>query len=189
MSRVTPADVSAIVVTRGDIDIRPVLHNLCDFDEVIVWDNSKRSDLSCYGRFAAIAEARNELIYVQDDDVLVPASYLVKRWEGKREILANKKPEEEWRFLGIGAIFPRDFVSVFKNYTERWEQDPEFYRVSDVVFAYQHPYRSVWIGYGELEWSRAANRMYHMADHYDVRIRARDRVMSLGHETGASGGD
>jgi len=189
MVRAKPSDVTAIVVTRGDIDINPVVRSLCDFDEVIVWDNSQREDLSCYGRFAAIAEARNELIYVQDDDILVPANYLVKCWEGKREILANKKPEEEWRFLGIGAIFPRDFTSVFQNYTDRFGGGADFHRVSDVVFAYQHPYRSVWIGYGELEWSRAANRMYHQPDHYDVRITARDRVMALGPQAGTASSD
>lgn len=172
--------VSAIVVTRGDIDIQPVVRSLCNFDEVIVWDNSVEEDLSCYGRFAAISRARNELIYVQDDDVLVPADYLVGLWHDGHHILANKKPEEEWRFLGIGAIFHRDFVDVFDRYLERWPDRQDFHRVADVVFAYQLPYRSVWLGYGELEWSRAANRMYHQPDHYEVRIRARDRVMSLG---------
>ena len=157
----------------------PVLNSL-PFDDVVVWNNAEREDLSCYGRFAAIAECKHDWIYTQDDDILVPIPGLLKRWPRKREIFANKPPLEEWRFLGVGAIFPRDFVDVFQRYTERWGQDADFNRVSDVVFAYQHPYSSVWVGYAELEWSRYANRMYHQPDHYEVRIRARDRVMSLG---------
>ena len=35
-----------------------------------IWDNSS-ADLSVYGRYAAIEDARGDLIYVQDDDVIV----------------------------------------------------------------------------------------------------------------------
>ena len=38
------------------------------FTEIVVWDNSKRPDLSVYGRYAAIEECKNDIIFTMDDD-------------------------------------------------------------------------------------------------------------------------
>lgn len=85
--------VSAIVVTRGDVDLTLIRQSLRG-TEVVVWDNGAKRvtkynngsslqrwhakvmldpcmDLSVYGRYAAIEHASNDLIYVQDDDVII----------------------------------------------------------------------------------------------------------------------
>lgn len=173
-----PSTVSACLVTRGDVDLTTILHSL-PFDDVIVWNNAERENLQCYGRFAAIAEARNEWIYTQDDDLLVPIAGLLRAWNGDTGILANKPEGEEWRFLGCGAIFHRSLADCFTRYLERWPDRDDFYRVADVVFAYQHPYRSVWLGYLDFPWQTADNRMYKQPNHYLVRERARDRAKEL----------
>ena len=69
-----PGQVSACLVTRGDLPwmIDRIRDSLLEYDEVIVWDNSKRENFMTAGRFAAMYEARNEVCYVQDDDVIVP---------------------------------------------------------------------------------------------------------------------
>lgn len=78
-------NVSACLVTRGDVDMQPILDSLPADWEVIVWDNghgcvySRESyfafadapDLAVYGRYAAIRHASHDLIYVADDDVIV----------------------------------------------------------------------------------------------------------------------
>lgn len=79
-------NVSAIIVTRGDVDLRPVIESLPDGWEIVVWDNGVPAvkvpgiceftlpsimDLSVYGRYAAIEHASHDLIYVQDDDCIV----------------------------------------------------------------------------------------------------------------------
>jgi hypothetical protein len=82
-------NVSAIIVTRGDVDLGPVLDSLPTEWEIVVWNNgegycrvlgpipgplgSQRNvpNLSVYGRYAAIEYASNDLIYVQDDDVII----------------------------------------------------------------------------------------------------------------------
>ena len=48
--------VSAVLVTRGNVDMTAIVESL-PFDDVVVWDNSIRNDLGIYGRYAAIAEA------------------------------------------------------------------------------------------------------------------------------------
>lgn len=85
--------VSAVIVTRGDVDLGPILRSLRKW-EVVVWDNgagkvtrynnassplrwyakveaSGVDDLAVYGRYAAIEYARGDLIYTQDDDCIV----------------------------------------------------------------------------------------------------------------------
>ena len=174
--------VSACLVTRGDVDLTTILNSL-PFDDVVVWDNSEREDLSCYGRFAAVAEAKHDVIYTQDDDLMVPIPALLKAWDGRPGILANKPPEEEWRFLGCGSLFRRELVN-FDRYHAAYPADDEFHRTADVAFAYQHPYRSVWLGYLDFPWQTAPNRMYRQKGHYTVRQRTRERTLLLGGDSG-----
>lgn len=42
-------DVVACIVTRGDVDLTPILDSLI-FEDVVVWDNSIRPDWKCAGR-------------------------------------------------------------------------------------------------------------------------------------------
>ena len=71
---IIPSKVSACLVTRGDQpeQMERILASLLDYDEVVVWDNSQRENHMTAGRFMAMGEARNEVCYTQDDDVLVP---------------------------------------------------------------------------------------------------------------------
>lgn len=169
--------ISAVLVTRGDVDISTILNSM-PFDDVVVWNNAERLDLQCYGRFAGIAEAKHEFIYVQDDDLLVPIPELVKRWDRREGVFANKPVLEEWRFLGCGALFHRD-LATFDPYISLYGFDDDFCRVADVVFTYQHLYRDTWVGYLDFPWQTADNRMYKQGDHYLVRERARDRTLAL----------
>ena len=74
-------NVSAVIVTRGDVDLQPVLDSLI-FDDVVVFDNSKsQTDLMTFGRVAGARLAKNEIIYSQDDDLVHPA-------EAQRELVA-----------------------------------------------------------------------------------------------------
>lgn len=159
----------------------PVLNSL-PFDDIVVWDNSREQDLQCYGRFAAISRARHEWIYTQDDDLLVPIPGLLLDWgNGGPVVFANKPPAEEWRFLGCGALFHRDLVDrcAFDRYLELYPDRTEFHRVADVVFAYSLPYTTTWVGYADLPWQTAPNRMYLQDGHYESRIEARERTLAL----------
>ena len=111
--------VSAIIVTRGDADLGQVVGSLPAEWEVLVWNNGedpfkkgglyKRvtdsgllarrvlgdgvfSDLSVYGRYAAIEYATHDLIYVQDDDCIVSnPEALVRAWMGSRNSCAEEQ--------------------------------------------------------------------------------------------------
>lgn len=173
----TAAEVSAVIVTRGDVDVSTIVNSM-PFDQTVVWDNSKELDFQCYGRFAGIARCKSDYIYVQDDDILVPVAELLRRYDGEG-VLANRKPDETYRFLGVGALFHRSAVDAFDKYLAVYPADHDFHRAADVVFAELNPYRSVWLGYAEFEWSRADNRMYKQPGHYEVRDKLIARARSL----------
>lgn len=106
--------VTAIIVTRGDVDLEPVLSSLPKEWELLVWSNNENpylnlgrdnthavvvggKDLAVYGRYAAIEYARNDLIYVQDDDCVVsdPAAF-PKLWELAGSYPWDGRTDEPW---------------------------------------------------------------------------------------------
>lgn len=85
---IAASDVTAIIVTRGDVDLVPILTSLV-FKNRIVWNNSAPSysddgitvrpisiqgDFGAHGRYKAIESASTSLVYFQDDDCVVSES-------------------------------------------------------------------------------------------------------------------
>lgn len=88
-----------------------------------VWHDVK--DMSVYGRYAAIEHASHELIYVQDDDVIVSdPQAIVNAWSvtalapapfGRTDLVVCNMPQEfrhdgyvDHALVGFGAVFHRD---------------------------------------------------------------------------------
>ncbi len=184
---ITPDQVSAVLVTRGNVDMTEILDQLTadGIEDIVIWNNAERDpDLSCYGRYAAISEAKNEYIFHQDDDLVSPVGELLKHYDPVRDrhaILMNNRIDEEWPLTAIGALFHRDILpGTFDSYIEEYGFDDDFCRVCDVIFAYQHPIRRVVLGYRDLPWaSDPASSMYLEDGHMQVRIRARQRIFDL----------
>lgn len=102
-----PLKVSACLVTRGDCDLEPILATL-PYTDVVIWDNSKREDLGIYGRYAAIQEAKHDVIYTQDDDLLVRChDELLQMYEDGR-VLCNYPQPWDIPWVARGAMFRRD---------------------------------------------------------------------------------
>lgn len=128
---------SAIIVTRGDVDLDEIVCSFPPEWEVIVWDNGAKvvmrwdtpdsqiddvpcEDLSVYGRYAAIEHASHDLIYVQDDDVLHTSEgvqEIVRSWDaaaGDKHVVCNMPANfrhafyQEHALVGFGACFHRD---------------------------------------------------------------------------------
>lgn len=139
MAGLTPAEVSAVIVTRGDVPLDEIHDSFPEFGEVIVWTNGQGCwvgrpdgtffydqgtlnlermevefpDVSVYGRYAAIKRATLPVVYVQDDDCIIPdIAGLLARYEPGR-ITANM-PKSRWAdypdscLVGWGAVFDRD---------------------------------------------------------------------------------
>jgi hypothetical protein len=182
---ISPSEVSAVLVTRGDQDMSEITDNIAaaGVEDIVIWDNSQRENLSCYGRYKGIEEAKNEYIFHQDDDLVSPVGELLDRYDVVRDrwaIVSNNRIDEEWPLTAIGSVFHRDLADCFDAYTNLYGMNADFHRVCDVVFAYQWAYRRVVLGYRDLAWASAPNAsMYLEENHYTVRIRARARTLAL----------
>lgn len=127
--------VSAVIVTRGNVDLDPIFESLDGIpliDEVVTYRNGDRvsvkrkdgsyymdggnpkrriPDLTVYGRYEAMKWARNPVVYVQDDDCLIDAASVIAAYEPNR--LVSNMPKSRWldypdsAMVGWGAVFDR----------------------------------------------------------------------------------
>lgn len=187
-------NVSAVIVTRGDVDLSPVLNALPREWQKVVWDNSQREDLAVYGRYAAISECEHETVFVVDDDCVLetPLTLLsVYEHEIKRSpgaIVANMPARFRHDFysdhclVGFGAIFQRELPAAafarfrvarsFGKVFDAFVQDPGiFSRTCDIVFTSLTPRILLDLPYTDLPWASAPNRMWKQPEHVGERKR------------------
>jgi LmbE family N-acetylglucosaminyl deacetylase len=188
---VDPSEMSAVIVTRGDVDLDPILEQLKVFDDVVVWDNSRGGgpDQFVFGRYVGAQLARNDLVYVQDDDALVPIDLLLRSYRrGERlcnmpDGFAHHPNYAHFSLIGWGAIFPRaDAVEAFERYHAAGHPpDEEFMRRADVVFTTLAPFRRVDVGHEDLPWATSLNRTYRAGetDFVGSRLRVLEKAVRV----------
>jgi hypothetical protein len=188
-----------------------VAASLPDEWEVIVWNNKDgvfrwgpdgsflmhpgRGDLSVYGRYAAIEYASHDLIYVQDDDVIVSdPQAIVDEWltgdymfTTREEFFVANMPQEfrhdgytDSCLVGFGACFHRDLPKrAFDRWFDHWHYNamgdrPEnayMQRTCDVVFTTLTPRVLVDVPKTDREMASAPNRMWKQPSHFPERAR------------------
>ena len=161
--------VSAVIVTKGDTDLGPILATL-PYGEVVVWDNSQRErDAKCYGRFLAIDECTRDVIYFQDDDLLFTAhAELLAAYEPDRIVANMPSPWYEntgydvlgCALVGAGSLVQRDLPwPALQLYLERYPQDDLFYTYCDQVHGILTPSARYDFGYEILPLAYAPDRI------------------------------
>ncbi len=181
----TPADLSAVVVTRGNVSLEPILDSFtaAGIFDFVVWDNSRRPDnLGVFGRYAALPECGRDVVLVQDDDVILPVATiqaLAAAYEPGR-IVANM-PERFRAFysdsclVGFGAVFePYLAALAFVRFEEMWGRE-KMMRRPDVVFTALT--ESTWLDlpYIEREFATGPDRAYKQKGH----TLERQRVLTM----------
>jgi hypothetical protein len=167
---VAPWDVTAVIVTRGDCDLEPILASLI-FDDVVIWNNEVAINYGAYGRYVAIRNhAKRDVVYVQDDDCIVSEEdqlRLVNAYEPG--ILTAMMPPERIDYLdtvlvGWGAIFDRGLPDIA---FERWiatghEMDSRKFQVvgADFVFPILTPWKRLDGYHQDLPHAHAENRTW-----------------------------
>lgn len=177
-------NVSACLVTRGDVDMNLITDSLikAGIDEIIVYDNSKRQDLAVYGRYAAIAEARNTLIYTQDDDCILPPESIEEIvWtsdsggDAYGQLVCNMPPEfsaqpfyKDAALVGFGACFHRSLPeTAFSRYTHA--DTGLFRRRCDIFFTTVTPHVNINVPVRNMWWSEDSSRMWKQSNHLTER--------------------
>ncbi len=171
------SEVSAVIVTRGDISLKPVLDTL-PFDDIVIWNNRARDNVMLYGRYVAMREARNQVVYVQDDDcTLTPEAIETLLAEYRpREIVANM-PVSRWDdypdscLVGWGAVFDRVLPRrAFERYARRYPLGANaFMRDCDLVFTTLTPHVKLDLGFAHLPWAEMPYRLFRQPEHAGVR--------------------
>lgn len=226
--------VSAIIVTRGDHDLSDLLDSLPDEWERIVWDNGYHgyphvdvykdgndwrpnglpggvqiSDLSVYGRYAAIEHAKHDLIYVQDDDCVVAhPQTIVDTLIGKTKVYTVEDAEGEYfvgdpwdgvvcnmpqefrhdfyvdhALVGFGAAFHRDAPErAFQIMppVPVLEMDRAWmWRTCDIIFTGLTPRVLVDVPKFDLPWAHDDDRMWKQPTHQAERARMLDLMRQV----------
>jgi len=182
----SPEQVSAVIVTKGDVDMGPIVHSL-PFDDIVVWDNSERENLKVYGRYAAIKEAKHPIIYTQDDDCWVDAVSLIEAYE-PGSVVCNMPvaKREEYRTLapkvglvGWGACFDKGLTDVLDRYIDKFGQDDLCLRECDRVFTQLNTLKFVDVKFLNTPSAYFSNRMGSQAGHLRALSEVTKRVSSL----------
>ncbi len=188
-----PRDVSAIIPTRGDVDLQPVLDTI-PFDDVVVWDNSKETvDLKPFGRFAAIPRTKNPVIFWVDDDVIFTEyDKLLLAYE-PGVVVCNM--DQDWidgagygdflAMTGAGSLCDADMPErIFDVYLQHYPVDDDFLVEADFIFGTLAEFKRVDLGYTARPFSDDATRLYTQPGQTERKHamikRCRDLLVELG---------
>ncbi len=140
--------------------------------EIHIWDNSLEEESGVYGRYRSVERATNEVVFVQDDDCLLPPESIraiVDAYEPGR-IVSNMPQDFRSRYtdsclVGFGAVFDRDLPKkAFDRY--KLTHYPWDRRIRpDVVFTALTPFTLVDVPFEHLPHAFGDNRMYRQAGH------------------------
>jgi glycosyltransferase involved in cell wall biosynthesis len=184
---IVPKEVTAVVVTRGDVDLTEIKESLACFGEVIIYDNSKCADHQVFGRYVPILD-RDGVIYTQDDDCVLDNPAALCGLYEPGTIVCNMPPEHAARYedkdgialIGFGAIFDASLAKdSFARYLSQFPQDVLFKRECDRVFTALNRTKWVNLPFRSLAEAEAANRLYRQPEHTESLTAIRKHVRMI----------
>jgi len=169
--------VSAVVPTRGDVDLGPIVRHLASYPQI--GDIFVVVGGTPFNRYRVMAQsARTDVVFTQDDDCITDLAPVLAAYEPG--IIVNAMtPEHAANYpgrqtlLGFGSIFDRAMVAALDG----WEHDALFLREADRVFTALHPHKSVYPKIEILPYAHAPNRMYRQPDHAAARDSINRRIL------------
>lgn len=115
-------------------------------DEILIWDNTK-INLCGWGRYFGALEAKNEIIYTQDDDVIVnniPAlfnKYIQLKDNNQEQIVNNITITGKERYdtynqtlMGWGSLYNKNWIGILNKYIRYYGIDNLFLRDTSRIF-------------------------------------------------------
>lgn len=202
MTGISSDRVSAVIVTRGDVDIQPVIDSLI-FDEVVVWNNAAEpEDAMTYGRVLALDLCSHSVVFSIDDDI-------VHTPQNQRAILAAYEPGvltgcmwPEWSdgarrqgiehgyddlvFPGSGAVYHRSVPQIAVDKYLRFFPLDDFFRLwCDTIVGIVAPNRQLDIRFDSLPHAEAGNgRMCDLPNAVELKTEAISRARYVRAMTG-----
>ena len=185
---VSADQVSAVIVTRGNVDLSPIIETL-PYAQLIVWNDLERGSKGVYGRYLAMQEAAHEVVYFQDDDVLFSAhEELLGAYQPGRITTNMPSPWYEHMgydrlgmfLVGAGSLVPRDLPwPAFERYLAVWPEDDLFLDYCDFVSGVLSSGFRLDLGYQIFEHAIAPGRINTRPDSHMRREVMLHRSLSL----------
>jgi hypothetical protein len=186
------ADITACLITRGDVDMEPILATL-PYPNVIVW-GPDRPELHVYGRYAAMRHAPTRHVYTQDDDCI---------FRHHEQLLAAFEPGsitavyghgetpggyEDVALVHGGAILDRRVAfAAFDEYLLRYPYDEGFLREADMISGTIGAHHEVDLPYEiRMEIATAPNRMCNQPWQRDLKLKITDQARAVRDELQAA---
>lgn len=174
------SQVSACLVSRKPIDPR-ILKSLEGFGEILVGDGSTGP----HARYDdAIAKAKFDIIYTQDDDCLVDIDALLALWNGN--FVTNVRPErseprfENTTLTGWGSLYRKDLVQpTLDRYIQKYGMDALYCREADRIFSGLNRHPLVCVHVENLPNAFGADRLTDRPDHLTARAEIKRRLETL----------
>lgn len=181
-------DICAVIVTRGDVDLKPIIRTL-PYGELVVWDDRVRGSRGCYGRYLAVADTSRPVIYFQDDDLIFAAhDRLLSLYEAGRMVVNMPSPWYETcgydklgqALVGAGSLVDRDLpFPAITGYLAEYPEDDLFDAYCDVVVGMLTPHVRHDLGYEVLPYASAPGRIYTSPGAAGRKASMQTRVMGL----------
>lgn len=169
---------AVLITTKTEYPQEVLDHLKDDFDEVLICTESP----NVYQRYVLASKARNDIIYVQDDDALLDHNELFKHYDGR---LTNAITEHHHNYykdsgatlVGWGCFFPKKMLASFGKYVDKYGLDFHLYREADRIFTYlNQPHNTI---IGPHEDLNQLDRMSHEPRHYEYMREALEKLRLL----------
>jgi hypothetical protein len=170
--------VSAVVVTRGDVDLWPCLKPIlaAGIQEIIL----RVGVAGVAERYDGARAATNEIIYTQDDDCAVDVAAVLAAYE--YAVVACNMPE--WKrpeypaadgiaLVGWGAVFHKCCVP------DRMPVDALARREADRLFTGLNRLKLIDVPFEHLPWAHGADRLGRQPEHAASLQEIRRRIQVL----------
>jgi hypothetical protein len=171
---------TCVLITREGEYPQEVLDSLPLFNEVIIETECP----SIYRRYELARKAKNNLIYVQDDDCTINVEELLYFYKGRLTNAITQHHKEYYAGMGVtlvgfGTFFDKRMID-FSPYLAKYPKDKLFLSQTDRIFTYlNRPFRSVVMDINQLPRGNEPNRMSTSSDHWDNLAKIRERLYNI----------
>lgn len=188
--------VSAVIVTRGNMPLAPVISSLEQFDEIVIWDNSVEENLMTYGRVAALERCSNEIVYSQDDDIThspenlraildayqpgVLTGCMWREWSDGARAQGIQNGYDDLVFPGSGSVYHRITpYAAADRYLAHHPADDFFLLWADTIIGILAPTQQLDIRFEALPEAEADYRMCNLPDAVEQKTEAIRRAREI----------
>jgi len=141
-----PPKASAILLKwKRPKEIEKIVQYLSRFsfiDEIRIREHTENNNQMSYGRYIEALEAKNDLIYVQDDDCLcLNIEELLTTWDGEHlsNVMDEDSPDAATGFgstmFGWGTFFRKNWIPILDKWIEKYGEDHILHREADRIFS------------------------------------------------------